>query len=187
MTANRWTEQQEAGVSGPRALNEPGSPVWCWQTISHLQTLWKTVNIDLGLYEKTWEEAEEHQVWEKVPYEQPYGSKEQMLKALALGDVPGARARTALKAMTGTALAPRGGDYLTVRIARDAPEVWERMKQGEFTSVSEAARAAGIKLAKPKKTMTLSDKVEQVAEKLKGHYSREEIRQLRKFLCEAEG
>ena len=53
MTTQQWTEQQEAGVSGPRALNEPGSPVWCWQTISHLQTLWKSVDIDLRLYEKT--------------------------------------------------------------------------------------------------------------------------------------
>ena len=195
MTTGPWTEQQEAGTSGPRALNEPGSPVWCWQTISHLQTLWKNVNIDLRLYEKTWAEAEEHRVWEKVPYEQPYGSKEHMLSALEAGDVPAARARVALKAMTVVPLGQHGGmsghnktvDYLTLRIARDAPEVWERMKRGEFKSAAEAARAAGIKLAKPKKTVTLSDKVDRVAEKLKGHYTQEQIRQLREHLREANG
>jgi hypothetical protein len=37
-----------------------------------------------------------------------------------------------------------GSDYLTRRIARDAPEVLERMKAGEFKSVRQAARAAGI-------------------------------------------
>ena len=184
MTNRQWTEQQEAGVSGPRALNEPGSPVWCWQTISHLQTLWKSVDIDLRLYEKTWVEAEEHRVWEKVPYEQPYGSKERMLEALEVGDVPAARVRVAAKAMT--AIPTRHGKRnLTDRIAYDAPDVWERMKQGEFKSVAEAARAAGIKLAKPKKTVTLSDKVERVAERLKEHYSQEQILQLREHLGDA--
>jgi hypothetical protein len=35
-------------------------------------------------------------------------------------------------------------DYLVARIARDRPDVLERMKAGEFASVREAARAAGI-------------------------------------------
>jgi hypothetical protein len=35
-------------------------------------------------------------------------------------------------------------DYLVARIARDRPDILERMKAGEFTSVREAARAAGI-------------------------------------------
>lgn len=36
-------------------------------------------------------------------------------------------------------------DYLTARIARDRPDVLERMKRGEFSSVAAAAREAGIK------------------------------------------
>ena len=184
MTTPQWTEQQEAGASGPRALNEPGSPVWCWQTISHLQTLWKTVNIDLSLYENAWAEAERHRVWEKVPYEQPYGSKERMLEALDVGEVPAARTRVAAKAMTAnpTRLGKRN---LTDRIAYNAPDVWERMKKGEFKSEAEAARAAGIKLPPPKKTVTLTDKVERVAETLKAYYSQEQIRQLREHLIDA--
>jgi hypothetical protein len=35
-------------------------------------------------------------------------------------------------------------DYLVARIARDGPDILERMKAGEFTSVREAAREAGI-------------------------------------------
>jgi hypothetical protein len=35
-------------------------------------------------------------------------------------------------------------DYLVARIARDRPDILERMKAGEFASVREAARAAGI-------------------------------------------
>ena len=35
-------------------------------------------------------------------------------------------------------------DYLVARIARDRPDILARMKTGEFASVREAARAAGI-------------------------------------------
>jgi len=35
-------------------------------------------------------------------------------------------------------------DYLVSRIARDRPDILERMKAGEFTSVREAAREAGM-------------------------------------------
>ena len=35
-------------------------------------------------------------------------------------------------------------DYLVARMARDRPDILERMKAGEFTSVREASREAGI-------------------------------------------
>src|SRR5688500_8712695 len=35
-------------------------------------------------------------------------------------------------------------NYLVARIARDRPDILERMKAGKFTSVREAAREAGI-------------------------------------------
>lgn len=43
-----------------------------------------------------------------------------------------------------TTLAGRGADYLTARIARDRPDILERMKAGEFRSVRQAAIEAGI-------------------------------------------
>ncbi len=36
------------------------------------------------------------------------------------------------------------GEYLTARIARDRPDILERMKAGEFSSVRQAAKEAGI-------------------------------------------
>jgi hypothetical protein len=38
----------------------------------------------------------------------------------------------------------RDSSYLTARIARDCPEVLEKMKTGKYPSVRAAAKAAGI-------------------------------------------
>lgn len=46
-------------------------------------------------------------------------------------------------------------DYLTARIARDRPDLLERMKAGEFRSVRQAARAAGF--GAPTATVRLDD------------------------------
>ena len=60
-------------------------------------------------------------------------------------------------------LGPKGGtsaDYLSRRIARDAPAVLERMKAGEFPSVRAAAIEAGIV-----KTPTLVDQAVRLYER----------------------
>ena len=57
----------------------------------------------------------------------------------------------------------RGSAYLTARIARDRPDIWERMRLGEFESVAAAAREAGIKMPKPRRAVTLGDNVERAA------------------------
>ena len=169
------SEQDQASMTGPRDVKEPGDPLWCWQTISALQSIWKSVTIDHERYMRIWAEAEEHRVWEKVPQDAPYGSKEAMLEHLAIGDDVTARARVAVQAMPARPLGKRGGrksqhagqqidygstrtSYLTARIARDRPDVWERMKRGEFASVAEAAREAGIDVPKPKRVTVNGDK-----------------------------
>ena len=86
------TEQEEAQISGPIVLKEPGSPQWCWQLLAAMQTQWRTLNFDYTLYSKTWEDAEAYEVWNHVPYGNPYGSKERMLEALEVGDIPAAKA-----------------------------------------------------------------------------------------------
>ena len=196
-------EQDLASMEGPRALKEPGSPLWCWQTISALQHLWQTFTLDYDRYMEVWTEAEEHRVWEKVPYDNPFETKENMLQRLALGDQGAARVRVMEKAMNAEPLGKNGDrrnkgeghyagqhtvrngrqstDYLSARIARDHPDIWERMKQGEFSSVAEAARAAGIKLYKPKK-IVLSHNVDRVADALIEHYGQDEIERLRNRL-----
>lgn len=196
-----FTEQDEAQASGPIVLKEPGSPQWCWQLIAALQTQWRTLNFDCDLYMRTWEDAETYQVWTKVPYDNPYGSKERMLEALAIGDIPAAKARVAEKAMSVAPLGEVGSnqhtggytleytlpnksstDYLAARIARDRPDIWERMKRGEFESVAAAAREAGIITKTKPKTMTLSDNVDRVASRLKEHYSQEQLDRIREAL-----
>lgn len=184
-------EQTIAGGSGLRALKTPGDPQWCWQTISRLQSLWVSLNLDFESYMTAWAEAEEHEVWEKVPYDNPFGSKDEMLLQLEIGDETAAKNRVACQAIAARAMRPWGGrrnksDYVVARIARDHPDILERMKKGDFQSMAEAAREAGIQTAKPRKTVTLSDKVEQVAERLKEHYTPEQIRQLRDHLGDAE-
>ena len=181
-------EQTIAGGSGLRALKTPGDPQWCWQTISRLQSLWVSLNLDFESYMTAWAEAEEHEVWEKVPYDNPFGSKDAMLRQLEIGDENAAKNRIACQAIAARAMRPVGrqsgnkSDYLVARIARDHPDILERMKKGEFQTMAEAAREAGIQTAKPRKTVTLSNEVERVAERLKEHYTPEQIRQLRDYL-----
>jgi hypothetical protein len=55
--------------------------------------------------------------------------------------------------------------YRTARIARDAPEVLERMKAGEFASVAAAERAAGLKGVTDRRVW-LSANPEEAARKL---------------------
>ena len=136
------TEQEMANV-GPRELKDLGSPAWCWQTVSLLQNMWGSIDSSVNRYREIWETAEEHRIWEKIPYEAPYGSLEVMKEKLKVGDAAEARAKTALLAIRSKTSPKRGSDY-TARIKRDHPEIAQRMERGEFKSVAEAARAAGI-------------------------------------------
>ena len=160
MDSPQMSEQDQASMEGPRAMKEPGSPLWCWQTISALQSLWKSLELEYDLYMKTWSEAEEYRVWEKVPYENPFGTKEAMLERLKVGDEAAARVRVAVQAMPSRTSTRRskGANDLTARIARDRPDVWERMKNGEFSSVAAAAREAGINVRSPKRVAIGEDK-----------------------------
>lgn len=73
-------------------------------------------------------------------------------------------------------------DYLTARIARDRPDILERMKAGEFKSVREAAIAAGII-----KTLTKLEEVKRLAGKLTKSGKSSLVRWLMFELGESEG
>ena len=137
------TEQEMANV-GPRELKEPGSPAWCWQTVSLLQNMWGSIDSSVNRYIEVWQAAEEHRIWETIPHEAPYGSVEVMKEKLRVGDAAEARAKTALLVIQAQPVGKRGSDYITARIKRDHPDVAQRMERGEFTSVAAAARPAGI-------------------------------------------
>ena len=96
-------EQAQAGGSGLRALKKPGDPQWCWQTISRLQSLWTSLNLDFESYMTAWAEADENRVWEKVPYDNPFGTKEEMLRQLSIGDDEAAKKRVACQAIAARA------------------------------------------------------------------------------------
>ena len=137
------TEQDIANV-GPLELKDPGSPAWCWQTVSLLQNMWGSIDFSVNRYQEIWKAAEEYRIWEKIPYEAPYGSVEVMKEKLKVGDAAEARAKTALLAIQAQPLRKRVSDYITARIKRDHPEIAQRMERGEFRSIADAARAAGI-------------------------------------------
>ena len=56
--------------------------------------------------------------------------------------------------------------------------ILKRVTDGEFDSVRAAAREAGIAIAQPKKTVTLSDNVDRVADTLKSHYTPEQVKRI---------
>ena len=191
-------EQTTAGISGLRVQKEPGDPQWCWQTISYLQTIWKSLELDYNRYIQAWSEAEENKVWEKVPYDNPFGTKEEMLKRLELGDDKQAHRRlqvqpiarkVRLRYTRGGNLETRRGtsrEYLLVRILEMRPDVFERWERGEFRSEAAAAREAGLPWVARPKTITLSDNVERVADRLKSHYSPDQLRLIMKRLISGE-
>ena len=152
-------------MSTPLELKDPRSPAWCWQTVSLLQNLWRSIDDSAARYAEVWATAEKYRIWEKIPYEAPYGSVEVMVQKLKVGDAAEARAKTALLAIQGKPSRRRTvNDYMSARIQRDHPEVAQRMQRGEFKSVAEAARAAGI-YNRPK-TITASPDMGRLANSL---------------------
>ncbi len=208
-----YTEQELASMSGPRPLKEIGSVEWCWQTVSALQHMWQSLHLNYEHYITILVEAEDEAIWEKIPPDTPYGSKVKMLAQVEVGDSKDAHKRMRIQTLAAQAkaLQKRGrpvedekgyrdnvlcesghsrnrgmsNDYLLARIARDHPEILQRVADGQFTSVRKAAREAGIALAQPKKTVTLSANVERVADTLKTHYSCEEVQRIIERLAES--
>ena len=171
------TEQDIANV-GPRDLKEEGSPAWCWQTVSLLQNMWSSLDLSYGRYTEVWEKANEYRIWERIPADQPYGSLEVMKERLKVGDAAEARVRVIDLAVQAKPLRKGPGrpskngdenhsgannlsnaaDYWVARLARDFPEIHERMQRGEFKSVAEAAKAAGIYPERPRRIAASPDK-----------------------------
>lgn len=209
MTNTGITDQDRASMEGPRALKEPGTTDWCWQTVSALQHMWQSLHLNYEHYMSILTEAEEQAIWEKIPPDDPYGTKEKMLKQVEVGDSKDAHKRMRVQTLAAQARAiqrqgrPNNGEskkgyngniipssrgnnatYLLGLMARDYPDMLERVKDGEFESVRAAAREAGIPLAQPKPTMSLGDDVDKVALKLKARYTAEQIRRIVEVLTE---
>ena len=186
--ASVYTDQDRASMEGPRDLKEQGSVPWAWQTVSALQHMWQSLHLNYEHYMKILTEAREHRIWEKIPPDNPYGSETNMLSQVEVGDATDAQKRIKVQTLAATArqIKGHGGDHplenprvnranhLLTRILRDHPAVFERIEQGEFASVAEAARAAGI-VNKKRKVVSLSDNVGRLAETIHSHYTPEQV------------
>ena len=202
--ASVHTDQERASMEGPRDLKEQGSVPWAWQTVSALQHMWQSLHLNYEHYMKILTEAREQRIWEKIPPGNPFGSEDNMLAHVEVGDAKDAQKRMKIQTLAATAqqLRAYGGDrrskefqashakletikagandqYLLGRILRDHPDVYKRIEQGEFASVAEAARAAGI-VNKRRKVVSLSDNVGRLAETIHGHYTPEQITEFTK-------
>ena len=199
-------EQTNASASGLRVLKDPSDPRWSWQTVNYLQAIWKSLDLDYNRYIETWAEAEEHKVWEKVPYDNPFGTKEEMLKELKLADDKQAQRRMKAQPIANRVrrkyghggdrrsedFQPDDGkvekkygndpDYLLGRVLQKRPDVFDRYTSGEIPTARAAAIEAGIPYVQPMKTLTLSDNVERVADRIKSHYSPEQLQRIRERL-----
>jgi hypothetical protein len=158
----KYTAREDASTS-PIELKQPGSIDWCWQQIDALKSAWDGKLTSEELWMHRLRKLEAYEAWAKVPPEKPYGSLEALLKAEIGVDVQESVAIVKTRAMAAKALTKHGelgrgrsrgsvttsindrsAKYLTARIARDRPDILERMKAGEFSSVRQAAKEAGI-------------------------------------------
>ena len=180
-------EQSKASASGLRVLKDPSDPKWAWQTINYLQTIWKSLDLDYNRYIEAWAEAEENKVWEKVPYDNPFGSRDEMLKQLKLADDKQARRRMNVQPIAnrvrrkhshGGVRSGNNPETLLGRVLETRPDVFERWETGEIPSARAAGIEAGIPWPEPTKTLRLSDDVDRVADRLKSHYSPDQLQRL---------
>ena len=160
---------------GPRQLKEPGSPDWCWQTVSYLKDCMRHVGEEWRQAEQVLEDLVKTRAWQVIPPEQPYGTLNKMLKAevgldeRAIKDLirrarlpdHGGDRRSAEFQVNNVNLKAGGGNaetYTIRRLRRDHPELAERVERGEL-SAHKAAVKAGIR----HRTMTIpADDAERV-------------------------
>jgi hypothetical protein len=176
------TEREWANV-GPRSMKTPGDVDWCWQTITALQFIAKNLELDYDAYERIWAEAEEHEIWTKIPPGTPFGSKETMLEKLAVDPEIEAKARVAVQTMTDQSSNKRRMNLKT-RIALERPDIYERMLNGEFPSNAAAARAAGFNIPGQKRVSLTAD-IDRFVSSVAEHYTPEQLKHIGEKLIKA--
>ena len=200
-----YTEQDLASMEGPRDLKERGSIPWSWQTVSALQHMWQSLHLNYEHYMTILGEARENRIWDKIPPDKPYGSEATMLKQVEVGNGKDAQKRMKIQTLAATARQrlQQGGDrrsdefqdshenlekskpgtnmeYIADLVRRDNPEFLAKVASGEMSFVSAAAmaRAAGVSIPNRRPAVSLSDNVERVADRMKAHYSPEQVRRM---------
>jgi hypothetical protein len=160
--------------SSPRASKDPKSYEYARQMVYVLKTIWTQITFDLKDWEKEVEEARRNKIWERLGYgsidevlkeEVGYSKQELSLKIKAAKADPLAKNGTNQHSDIGDRIADArhdplskpvgcnnitpsirgtGTDYTLRRLARDCPEMLDKIEAGEL-SVNAAAIAAGIR------------------------------------------
>ena len=95
MTDMRPRDQhREAASTAPLNTRVPGSPEWCYQTMSLLKHSYRHIHADQERFTHYLTELREHRAWEKVPVDNPYGSEDKMLDCRTRQARRGDRGRT---------------------------------------------------------------------------------------------
>ena len=165
-------------------MKTPGDVDWCWQTITALQFIFKNLELGHDAYVRIWAEAEEHEIWTKVPPDKPFGSKEAMLKELEIDNELADKARVAVQSMNLQSSNRRRRTSLKTRIASERPDIFDRMLNGEFASDAAAARAAGINMSRSKR-ISITEDIDRFVLSMAKHYSADQLKTIGEKLIEA--
>ena len=160
--------------------------------------MWQSLHLNYEHYMRILAEAEEHRIWEKIPPDEPYGSESNMLKQVEVGSVKDVHKRMRIQTLAAQArqiLREQGkndgrfgnrrtSEYVVRLIAKENPRFAERVASGEvaFTSARQAARAAGVSVPSRRPTVSLSDNLERVADKLKSYYGPDQVNRIIEWL-----
>jgi hypothetical protein len=192
LTTNEDTRRN--AFAGPRALKEPGSIQWCYQTLELLKIRWEREESTAADLRAILDEVKTYKVWEKIPPEQPYGSEEDMLRAeLGVGAQEaereilsrhdaGARGGRGKKAMEGLhsfsgGMAP---SYERARLKRERPDLYELVHLGKMT-LNAAVLTAGFRLPRFKVPVH----PQRAAAILEQHFDQAQLRELVALLLAA--
>ena len=153
-------KQPGDGVWGPRDQKDPTSREYAIQTVRALKQYLEAADIDEDRVREELGRIDRYKHWTVLGHK----SKAEMLEAEGLADRL-RKIRRRIKKLEGKTINaadnhdPRpsddivisrstglgnAADYLTARLKRDHDEIFERLAAGEFTSVRQAAIAAGI-------------------------------------------
>lgn len=150
-------KEHKPSVYGPRMLKNPQSVEFALQTWMYVQRCYESHEISEREFNDALKEAEQYRIYERIS--PGYPSLDALLKAKlgvtteqAIEDVklraPGRPSKKETQKGDIVTFSDKRGtngvSYLTARIARDRPDILERMKAGEYRSVRAAAIDAGI-------------------------------------------
>lgn len=153
-------KSQSSSVWGPRDQKDPTSKEYAIQTVRALKQYLEAADIDEDRVREELQRIDRYRHWKVLGYK----SRAEMLQAEGLADRL-RKIRRRIKQLDGKTINAAAGpvaanrdiitvrteagggtsaDYLTARLKRDHGDIFQRLADGEFRSVRQAAIAAGI-------------------------------------------